>query len=153
LNGVSWPPNEKRKELSVDYIPVEEVPRYIEREESLRGQRFEIIYTRQQDNVIATHRISESRESHPIKLIDDNNNNNVTRTTSRKLPSPERPTIPTGPRADRVDTSTRESRVEIRGGEKVRVVRPDELFRKTNTKPWIYWMEVSEEVRERRRRK
>ena len=72
--------------------------------------------------------------------------------SSNKAPTPE-PVIPTGPRAHRRDEGpppTRE-RVEIIDGEKVRVVKPDELFRKTTTKPWIYWEEVSQDVIDRRR--
>ena len=133
LNGHSWPPNEKRKELSVDFIPVDSVQEFIDREESNRSQRFEIVYFHRDGNVIPLHRISESRESHPVKFIDD-----VPTRTAESA-------IPTGPRASRRDDVSRQ-RVEIRGGEKVRVVGPDELFRKTTTKPWIYWAEVSQDV-------
>ena len=143
LNGTSWPQNEKRKELSLDFIPVDSIQEFIDHEESNRSQRFEIIYVKRDGKVTPLHRISESRESRPVKLIDD--------VPTRKQPTPE-PAIPTGPRASRRDDVPSRQRVEVRGGEKVRVVQPDELFRKTTTKPWIYWAEVSQDVIDRRRR-
>ena len=143
LNGNSWPPNEKRKELSVDFIPIDSVQEFIDREESNRSQRFEIVYIKRDGKVTPLHRISESRESRPVKLIDDG--------PARKPPTPE-PAIPTGPRASRREDVSSRQRVEVRGGEKVRVVQPDELFRKTTTKPWIYWAEVSQDVIDRRRK-
>ena len=143
LNGNSWPSNEKRKELSVDFIPVDSVQEFIDREESNRSQRYEIVYIKQDGKVTPLHRISESRESRPVKLIDD--------VPARKPPTPE-PAIPTGPRASRRDDVSSRQRVEVRGGEKVRVVQPDELFRKTTTKPWIYWAEVAQDVIDRRRK-
>lgn len=142
LNGIAWPANENRRELSVDYIPVENVPGWIEREESARGQRYEIVYVKKEGEIIALHRVSESREAHRIKLIDDNG---PPSSSSRKLPQSSDRVIPTGPRA------AREERVEVRGGEKVRIMKPDELFRKTITKPWIYWAEVDEDVVRRRK--
>jgi hypothetical protein len=141
LNGVAWPANENRRELSVDYVPPEEVTHWIEREESSRGQKFEIVYARKDgDKVQALHRITDSRETKPVKIVDEK--------TSRATE------IPTGPRATRPPpaAAAATSRVEVRGGEKVRVVQPDELFRKTSTKPWVYWLEVSDEVRGRRRK-
>jgi hypothetical protein len=123
----------------VDYIPVEHIQEWIEREEASRGQRFEIVYLEQDGQVIAEQRRAESKESHPLRLIDD--------TAPTSMKSPERG-IPTGPRANRREEG--KERVEMRGGEKVRVVGPDELFKKTTTRPWIYWAEVSEEVRMKR---
>lgn len=137
LNGVAWPANENRRELSVDYIPHEEVAHCIEREESSRGQKFEVVYVRKDDKVQALHRLADSRETKPVKLVDE--------TSSSRGAD-----IPTGPRATRPLPPPTGTRVEVRGGEKVRVVQPDELFRKTSTKPWVYWMEVSDEVRARR---
>jgi hypothetical protein len=142
MNGVSWPPNEKRRNLSVDYIPVDKVQEWIDNEESSRGQRFEIVYVKQDGKVIVEQRITESKESHPLRLMDD---------SAASVKSPERG-IPTGPRAARREEIPKD-RFEVRGGEKVRVVGPDELFKKTTSKPWIYWAEVSTEVRERRAKK
>ena len=137
LNGVAWPANENRRELSVDYVPVEDVTYWIDREESSRGQKFEVVYVKKDDKVHALHRLADSRETKPVKLTEET-------TTSRVAD------IPTGPRATRPLPPPTGSRVEVRGGEKVRVVQPDELFRKTNTKPWVYWMEVPDDVRARR---
>jgi len=137
LNGISWPPNENRRALSVDFIPESSVQEYIDREESSRGQRYEIIYIKRDGEVIPRHRIAESRESHPVRLIDDS--------SSAEKPSSTEPSIPTGPRATR-EAPPRDvprERVEVRGGEKVRVLKPDELFKKTVTKPWIYWAEAA----------
>lgn len=138
LNGISWPPNEKRRTLSVDFIPVEKVDGWISVEEQSRGQRFEVFYVRDAGEVVARHRVMEAKEPQGLKLED-------TGTVEEREGG-----IPTGPRAGRGDGR---ERVEIRGGEKVRVVGPDELFRKTSAKPWVYWAEVSEDVRERRTRK
>jgi hypothetical protein len=143
MNGISWPPDEKRRELSVDFIPVESISEWIEREERARGQRFEVVYVNREGVVNAILRTMESREPQPVHLVQD-------RTEGLKSPAQ----IPTGPRASRREEappSKREERVEVRGGEKVRVLTPDELFKKTTTKPWIYWAEVDQEVLDRRR--
>lgn len=131
MNGLSWPPNENRKALSVDYIPSNVVSDWIAREEDSRGQRFEVVYATRNGRVEATHRVSQHRETQPVRLIDDKNDPEVR--------------IPVGPRASR-----REDRAEGRATEKVRVLQPDELFRKTKTKPWIYWAEVETGVLPRR---
>ena len=130
MNGLSWPPNEKRKALSVDYIPSYVISDWIAREEDSRGQRFEVMYVKRNERVEAIHRVSQHRETQPIRLIEDNDSE---------------VRIPVGPRASR-----REDRVEGRATEKVRVLQPDELFRKTKTKPWIYWAEVETGVLPRR---
>jgi hypothetical protein len=132
LNGVAWPANENRRPLSVDYVPRESVSGYIDSEESSRGQRFEIVYIKSSDGTITTrHRPSESKETLPVRLIE-----------GQSEPSSEN-VIPTGPRAARREEPPAKGKdnVEVRGGEKVRVLRPDELFRKTVTKPWVYWAE------------
>jgi hypothetical protein len=137
LNGISWPPNENRRALSVDFIPESSIREWIDREESSRGQRYEIVYSKRDGEVIAQHRIADSREAHPIRFIDDPTPAADTRRSVEMA-------VPTGPRATR-DFPVRElkkERLEIRGGEKVRVLTPDELFNKTVTKPWIYWAEA-----------
>jgi hypothetical protein len=132
LNGVAWPTNENRRPLCVDYVPRESVSDYIDSEESSRGQRFEVVYIKSSDGIItARHRPAESKETLPVRLIEgqsDRSSENV---------------IPTGPRAARREEPPAKGKdnVEVRGGEKVRVLRPDELFRKTVTKPWVYWAE------------
>lgn len=141
LNSVAWPPNENRKALSVDFIPEGSVQEFIEREESSRGQRYDIVYIKRDGKVTPRHRIAESRESHPIRLIDDS----TSTTTVEKPRLSETSSVPMGPRATR-EFPPRErerERVEVREGEKVRVLKPDELFRKTVTKPWIYWAEAA----------
>ena len=135
LNGVAWPANENRRELSVDYAPPEEVTDWIEREESSRGQKFEVVYVKKGDKVQALHRLTDARETKPVKLIDEQGTKE----------------IPTGPRATRPAPPSG-GRVEVRDGEKVRVVQPDELFRKTTTKPRVYWMEAPDDVQEQRRK-
>ena len=142
MNGISWPPNEKRRELSVDFVPVDAIAEWIEREEGAKGQRFDIAYVNREGIVTAILRATESREPRPVHLVQEG---------KEGFKSP--PPVPTGPRASRREEAPlrREERVEVRGGEKVRVLKPDELFRKTTTKPWVYWQEVSPEERERRR--
>jgi len=142
MNGISWPPNEKRRELSVDFVPVDAIAEWIEREEGAKGQRFDIAYVSRQGIVTAILRATESREPRPVHLVQEG---------KEGFKSP--PPVPTGPRASRREETPlrREERVEVRGGEKVRVLKPDELFRKTTTKPWVYWQEVAPEERERRR--
>lgn len=143
MNGVSWPPNENRRKLSVDFIPPDTIEEWIEREDGQRGQRFEVVYVEQDGVVTASLRQTDSREPRPVRLVKDTRD-------GVKSPVP----IPTGPRAARRDdppSPKREERVEIREGEKVRVVKPDELFRKTTTRPWVYWQEVPKEVLEGKR--
>ena len=142
MNGISWPPNEKRRELSVDFIPVDSIPEWIKREEGGRGQRFDVAYINRDGIVSAILRATDSREPRPVHLVQEGKD---------VLRSP--PPVPTGPRASKWEEAPlrREERVEVRGGEKVRVLKPDELFRKTTAKPWVYWQEVSPEERERRR--
>ena len=137
LNGVSWPPNENRRALSVDFIPESSVRDWIDREESSKGQRYEVVYSKRAGDVIAQHCIADSREAHPIRLIDDPTTAVNTRRSTEM-------SVPTGPRATR-DFPVRDlkkERLEVRGGEKVRVLTPDELFNKTVSKPWIYWAEA-----------
>jgi SAP domain len=143
MNGVSWPPNENRRELSVDFVPPDTIEEWIEREDGQRGQRFEVLYVERDGVVTASLRQTDSREPRPIRLIKDARD-------GIKSPAP----IPTGPRATRRDdppSPKREERIEMRGREKVRVVRPDDLFRKTAAKPWVYWQEAPKEVLEARR--
>jgi SAP domain len=133
LNGVDWPSNEKRKELSVDFVPQQTIQEWIDKEESSRGRRFEIVYVKQDGVISAIHRTAESRESRPVRLLDDDQD---------KASTKEERKIPSGPRERREEVQPlRKDRVEIRGGEKVRVVQPDDLFKKTTTKPWLYWHE------------
>ena len=126
LNGLSWPPNENRRPLSVDYLPSSKVGEWIVKEENERDRRFEVEYVDENGEVIAVHQEMERKER----------KESYTMQTQSTVPSQER-----------------RERVEVRGGEKVRVLQPDELFRKTRTRPWVYWAEVSEEVLEKRRRK
>ena len=152
LNGHPWPPNENRRELSIDFVPENVINDWIAREEDSRGQRFEVVYRKLEDGTVrADHVLTQVKESRPVKV------------EAKEMPRRASPPIPTGPRASRREEERkewkeerkeqREERVEVREGEKVRVLQPDELFRKTSTKPWLYWMEASEEGRERRRAK
>jgi hypothetical protein len=77
-------------------------------EEQSRGQQFEAFYAKEGGEAIVT----ESKEPQGIKL----ENTGVVEEKEMK--------IPTGPRASRGDA---QERVEVRGGQKVRVVGPNEL--------------------------
>jgi len=158
LNGQTWPQNENRRELSVDYIPEEMINQWIAREEGSRGQRFEIVYLRSEDGKVSVeHRVTEVKESRPVRVISVGERSGgaaaAAAATAAAVGMKTTSAIPTGPRATRREEFPlrREERVEVREGEKVRVLQPDELFKKTSARPWIYWMEVSDEVLQRRR--
>jgi hypothetical protein len=155
--------------LSVDYVPAQNVPSWISHEERGRGQRFTVRYVKTEAGVQVRHEISESGRMQGVRLEGEEtgrmNQQERRQPDQRRHPEerrqPEQKSQPEERRQPEQRSQPEERRpiegkrledtIEVRPGEKVRVLKPDELFRKTSAKPWVYWMEAPQEVRERRR--
>ena len=99
LHDRIWPEETQRKALWVDFVPSDKAQAWIATEtEAGKSKRFEVVYSTSPDTGDVMVSLEEASQQH--------NNNGAPSAAATSLPGPGMPNAPTGPRGDRMQTST-----------------------------------------------
>lgn len=140
LHGCIWPEERTRKPLWADFIPLEKVQEWVEKEESARSagrssaKKWEVVYDVDEDRHVTAYLQEISSVSAPSQSV---------QRPPPSLPastSVAPPSAPSGPRAAQTSAPKPVTNVQAL----------DELFKSTETKPRLYWLPVDKALANKR---
>jgi hypothetical protein len=140
LHGCIWPEERARKPLWADFIPLEKVEEWTEKEESTKAggragaKKWEVIYDTDEDRHVTAYLQEAGKQS--IRQQPPQQNNTPLPTSAPAAPF----NAPSGPRT-----------VQISDPKPVTSMKAlDELFNSTETKPRLYWLPVDKSLANKR---
>ena len=142
LHGCIWPEERTRKPLWVDFIPVDKVQEWTEKEESSKAggrsaaKKWEVVYEIDEDRHVTPYLQEVGNitfRPQPVRQQSMPLSAGGTGSTTTFKP-------PTGPRAAQVMTSKSVTNTKAL----------DELFKSTTTKPILYWLPVDKSLVDKR---
>lgn len=142
LHGCTWPEERTRKPLWVDFIPLEKVREWTEREESEKAggragaKKWEVVYETDEDRHVTAY--LQEIGNQPIRQPPPRQNSGPPPTIITAPPAPFN--APIGPRAELINNPKPVTSMKAL----------DELFRSTEAKPRLYWQPVEKSLANKR---